>query len=333
MGSPVAVICKAIVSFGFGVLVLCAGAACSRQGGEVAAFGPEGLDYQADEFSHLNDVDGSGEFVFGQRSAAEKAADLLDQLADEGLMSQLDRLSLQELEAVFGIVEYGALFVLNGGVGRDAELRAVGRLEKVVAAIATHRPLQDREIEGIYKARIQMRDFASANEWYRSHLGSGLEPLFGDWLEPVRVEGQPHYWRFDESRHRWEHRSFLPPEAGLVVIVATPNCEYSRELAQKIEADPELEALLRDRSLWLASPYQQVTSAALSGWSRQHPQFPVALMDRREGWSFIDEIRVSPWIYWVKDGKARHFDDFDEILRGLLKRDAGDTAPIPTDAD
>lgn len=304
----------------------------SEQGTPFAILSPERWDDQRDALSRLNDVDDDGVFVLDQGSAAAKAADLLDRSIADELMSQLDQLSLQELEALFGFVEIGTLFVLNGGVGRDTELRAMRRLEQVVAAIAIHRPLQDREIGSIYKARIQMREFASANEWYRSHLGSGLEPLFGAWLEPVRAEGRPQYWQFDESRHTWEHRTFLPPGAGLVVIVATPDCEYSRELAQNIEADPELEALLRGRILWLASPYQQVTSAALSGWSRQHPQFPVALMDRRETWPFIDEIRVSPWIYWVKDGKAQHFDDFDQTLRELLKRDAGDTNPIPADA-
>lgn len=268
--------------------------------------------------SDLIETDESGSFIVSQQAAALEAAALLDEVVDESVLSRLAQMPLPELESISEFVQYAALWVINGGPSNAIEQSVMNRLESVLKELSERRPLTAQEIRRIYTMRIRMNDYSSARSWFESHSLSGLERLPNE-LDAARVaDGTPNYWIYDDTAKQWQMKSMDTSMRGHIVVIASPFCEFVRELTQNIESDPELTELLRGRTLFLASPYQDYSFYALEQWAATHPDLPMGLMIRRTNWPFIDEIRVTPWIYWVENGEASAFEEFDETLRALL---------------
>lgn len=279
------------------------------------------LDQHQEILASLVDNDeSSGAFIIDQRAAAAKAAALLWTLDADSRTTSLSQTSEADLEALFEIIGLGGMFVINGGGDQADDQRVLSMMSKVAEEISSRRPLKGEEIVKVYKLLIQARDFTAASKWTSRHPESRLEAIPESLFFSAQTDGRPRYWQPDPATHSWHSVSFSAPDTGQIVVVSSPHCEFARELAESIETDPELLELFRGRSLWLVSPYQYSGFAAVEAWQNQHPALPMGIMERRQGWTLIDEIRATPWIYWIQNGKAVHFDTINDTLRALLRQ-------------
>lgn len=274
---------------------------------------------------HLNAVD-SGDFLIRQQAAAEQAAAIFLRLMDDDMPTRLGQLPISDLEDLFDFSAFALHHLGNAGLDRSAERDFIEKLDVVTEAISSHRHLNNREINEIYNIRVQVRNFSSARDWYlRHHSASGTIPDLPDDL--ILPDEAPFYWAFAPTDQAWKAEVFPASQKAHVVIVAWPQCPFARELAGRIKADPALAGLLRGRNLWIVPPHARATFEQVKAWNAEFADLPMSLMHRREGWRFIEEIRVSPMIHVVKDGKTQRLDDLDESLRTLLRQE------MPVEAD
>lgn len=87
-----------------------------------------------------------------------------------------------------------------------------------------------------------------------------------------------------------------------LVLIARPNCEFTRAALKTVAADPRLREAFDGRLLLLLPPDEELFLEEAARWNRERPATPLHHVYRAADWPQVDEWSSS-FLYVLSDGK------------------------------
>lgn len=156
----------------------------------------------------------------------------------------------------------------------------------------------------MHGALVLARDFERADALAQSHPAMELAttPPIAEKV-PAGHTG-PTEWAVSPDQYQLVHQAVDLDVPATVVVVAHPDCGFSRSAMAAIEPDPVLGPLFAEHARWLAPQSHRLDVERMQQWNREHPSVEMTLaVDARE-WPAIDEW-ATPNFYFFKDGELK----------------------------
>jgi len=206
----------------------------------------------------------------------------------------LTELETRDVERLFDAADLVSFYTTDAHV--DNLRRALEELSRRGAASARH-------YQDTYAAYIHWRQFDRADALYREHPAPGMEAL-PEIIDPIGGEStQPTELAVVPDRRALERRVIARDERTRIIVVSHPNCHFSRNASEAIDADAELSGLFRAHAKWLAPADGNIEFDALQAWNRKHPQSPVSLAYRASEWPQIQLTSTPVFHFFSPDHK------------------------------
>lgn len=156
----------------------------------------------------------------------------------------------------------------------------------------------------MHAALVLARDFERADALALDHPAlelSATPPI----VERVPAgHSGPTEWAVSPDNYELIHQKVALDLPAKVIVVAHPDCGFSRAAMQAIESDPVLGPLFAEHAHWLAPQAQRLGVERLQQWNRKHPSVEMTLaVDTRE-WPMMDDW-ATPNFYFFKDGELK----------------------------
>lgn len=156
----------------------------------------------------------------------------------------------------------------------------------------------------MHGALVLARDFERADALAQTHPAMELAatPPIIDRV-PAEHSG-PTEWAVSPDQYQLVHQAVDLDVPAKVIVVAHPDCGFSRGAMEAVESDPVLGPLFAEHAHWLAPQAHRLDVERLQLWNREHPSIEMTLaVDARE-WPAIDEW-ATPIFYFFKDGELK----------------------------
>lgn len=194
-----------------------------------------------------------------------------------------------------------ALFVTaNSGSHPELERELFESLGQVQRSLESRRLMNSERVGTLHALLMKSRRFAEANGLRTSHAALSLEPAPEIAQSLSSVTGSVGSVGPDGS-YTLESRSI--PHGRWIIVTVLPGCQFVRPAAEAIRADQQLAPLFAMHSNWLAVPHTTLSLDRVSAWNRSFPEFRMDVMHRAEGWTMLPDLRLSPAIHLLSDGK------------------------------
>lgn len=168
--------------------------------------------------------------------------------------------------------------------------QALSELERRDAATPRH-------YEEMYSAYLHWRQFDRAAKLTLDHPTPGMEALPEIIDSIVGESTQPTELAVLSDRRALERRVVARDERTRIIVVSHPNCHFSRNASDAIDANPELSELFRAHAKWLAPVDGNIGFDALQAWNREHAQAPISIAYRADEWPQI-KLTSTPVFYF-----------------------------------
>jgi len=100
-----------------------------------------------------------------------------------------------------------------------------------------------------------------------------------------------------------EQRLLAVDKGTRIVVVAQPNCGFSRRAMDAIARDSRVATLFAERATILIPPKTDIDLTAVRRWNAAHPELPMAFANAEREWPQFSSWET-PVFYFLRDGKV-----------------------------
>jgi len=230
-----------------------------------------------------------------QNIRAQRISEIYDQhFSRNNGAASVDSLPSAEVVALFRAASDATAITRRPSDAKDMVKYVAGLEARGLANLA--------QIQDTYGALLETRLFRAASEFYRLR-----GPL--DWGEPVSLATNSH-------RAITGHDLLTIPERGSelglsavdlrgasqVMVIAHPQCGYTRRAATDIEQDQTMRALFGKRSTWVSAGGRFIGLGEFRKWNQRHPDLRMSIAYDPLQWADV-EFWDSPTFLFYKDGQ------------------------------
>lgn len=113
----------------------------------------------------------------------------------------------------------------------------------------------------------------------------------------------PSIWDFSyDGKITRATKKFIDLSGVDIVVVAHPNCHFSRNAIDYIESSPALKKAFTKRTILVAPPLRDFDLRPFQRWNLEHKDFKIHPMFEFEEWHMVDEW-ATPIFYFMKNGR------------------------------
>lgn len=204
-----------------------------------------------------------------------------------------DQLTNAQLSTRFDAAYEACFYTADPAIARDL-LAAAGELQSRELATA-------EQWVDTYECLLSARLTGEAAQVHAARNGEGMGSLPRFAPAPTINPGTPSIWRADAAT-RALHREPVDLSGTRLVIVAHPNCGFSRRAVQAMSSYPELQRLA-ETALWIAPAAGPFAWDRILAWNSAHPEASLSFAWREQDWPMIDDW-ATPSFYFLRHGKV-----------------------------
>lgn len=174
-------------------------------------------------------------------------------------------------------------------------------MRDVFEALQKRKAASRSEVAAFYSSLFLGRKFDEMSAFYQSHPSYDL-PV------PVSFEGRQRPERHAVldvavTGSKVSSRTVDLSSGEHIVVIAHPQCHFTRNAVASIEADPSLAGIISMQASWVAPADRNVDVSPFQEWNKVHRDAPISIAYTRTGWP---EVRVwqTPTFLFFKDGKV-----------------------------
>lgn len=203
----------------------------------------------------------------------------------------------------FGVSDLRALFdALNTKSFYAESTHNAHALERAALALARRTELRPSDVKAVYGAFVAARLFDDATRFKDRTNFSPSESLPLT-LNNTKASLTTTLWFADKTARILERRT-IPELSGIqLVVVVSPQCQFSTLAMKTIGLNAKLAALLQPLTYWIVPPDRSLDFSKIQRWNVVHNLLPFTLVHKKEDWAFVDSWET-PEFYFLKDGKV-----------------------------
>lgn len=243
-------------------------------------------------------------------------------------LDQPGQLTSEQLAARFGAAYETCFYTAEPSAARDL---LVAARELQLRQLATREQWADT-----YQCLLSARLTREAAQVHAERKGERMGSLPRFAPAPAMNPGVPSIWRADAAT-RTLHREPVDLRGNRLVVVAHPNCGFSRRAVHAMSTDPQLQELART-ALWIAPAAGPSAWDRILAWNAEHPEASLSYAWREQDWPMIDDW-ATPSFYFLPDGKVearvRGWPEESrsaELLAAAAKLGSASAYPVPLPA-
>lgn len=203
-----------------------------------------------------------------------------DQLATAGLLTR------------FKAAEIAAFYSHDPGIALE--------LRDIYVQLRAHRMADASHAESVLATLVQAREFEIA------HAFNNQEKVVpGESLVRLAYALAPEAARrtvLDVKGAELTPRGVDVSTGLRILAVAHPDCGYSRQAADAIDADDALRELFERHALWITPPTRDLTNEGANKWNDERPGQRLQVTYRTSDWPEISDWST-PMFYVLRDGQ------------------------------
>lgn len=201
-----------------------------------------------------------------------------------------------DLELLFQAANMAAFYQAS-----VAHLNDMARLLDELNARGLVRASHVGDLHGAY---VESRKFDRARQLAREYPQAGLQPLPQVLDASAAALQGPSVWTVSADERVLTREAVDLDVPGMIVVVAHPDCHFTVDALQAIDADPRLAGAFAQHAVWIVPPGRSLDFDRLQQWNRQHPESPMTLAVRSSDWPMIDQW-ATPTFYFFQDGRLQ----------------------------
>ncbi|MFN7221990.1 MAG: hypothetical protein ACK5UX_15295 [Burkholderiales bacterium] len=200
--------------------------------------------------------------------------------------------------------DLGMLFEANSeAVFVAREPRYANNMAALLGELEIRRKASARQYAELFKSFVRTRQFALASELAARKVLDSPPSLpefrYGVDLAP----GVPAEWVIAALGRVAELRAVDLSRDWQVVVVSHPNCRFSRNAMESINADNELRQLLEGRTSWVTPQDGSFEFDALQQWNSMFPKMQISVVHLSKDWP-LTNFSATPVFYFLAKGKV-----------------------------
>lgn len=174
----------------------------------------------------------------------------------------------------------------------------IAQLQGNLAEMQRRNMTEDTDYQGLYKALVASRQFATAATLARQHPGMDVATVPTLRKGAPLPQGWPTALTTSDQGRAMTREAFDLSTPLRIVVVAS--CHFSRDTARAIASDSQLRPLFANHAVWLAS--QNESFRAVADWNREFRDQPIHVAWQNSEWSMLDSWAM-PTFYIFRNGR------------------------------
>jgi len=232
--------------------------------------------------------------------------------------AEIDNLQKSEIVFHFDAVKKAAFYSLSPDISMVMR-RIFDRLVLLEMA-------KSIDFEAMYRNYLATRDFDSARLFLKKYPALDL-PMLPEISLLVSSEKVERFeWQVSAVGRTLAQREVFIPMGPFVLILASPQCGFSRTALHDIFSDKHLKGLISQRTRLMVPPDYNFDFSGVQAWNDLNPSMKMSIIDKRSDWPEIREWET-PTFYFYRDrrlvsmviGWPRPSGNKDELIAAFRK--------------